>query len=273
MSHVRPRRLAAVVAVATAALLVAVATAAAGHSHGAAPGAVVSLESTDLGRILVDAPGRTLYLYTPDKTTKSTCYGQCASFWPPLLSAGAPHAGRGVRASLLGTTKRRDGKLQVTYAGHPLYLFKEDSASGDAHGQGFQNIWYAVSASGARVTTAPPPATIKLAHTGLGDVLVDSKGMTLYMFTPDTSSTSACYGGCAALWPPLTLSGKLRSAAGLQTPLLGTIQRTDGSTQITYAGHPLYYFSKDAKPGDTNGQGLFTKWWVLSAAGSPIGAP
>ena len=155
----------------------------------------------------------------------------------------------------------------------PLYLFKADTASGDAHGQGFEHIWYAVSASGARVATAPPAATIKLSHTALGDVLVDSQGMTLYMFTPDTSSTSACYGPCAAVWPPLTLNGKLRAAIGLQTPLLGTIQRTDGSTQITYGGHPLYYFAKDAKAGDTNGQGLFTKWWVLSATGSPIGAP
>ena len=272
MPHVRPRRLVVVGTVAAIALLVAV-TAAAAHSHGVAkPGAVVKLESTDLGRILVDSRGRTLYLYTPDKTNKSTCYGQCSSFWPPLLSAGAPRAALGVKASLLGTTKRRDGRLQVTYAGHPLYLFAEDTASGDTHGQGLQNIWYAVSRTGARVTTPPPPATIKLGKTTLGSVLVDPRGMTLYMFTPDTSTTSACTGPCAALWPPLLLNGKLRVAAGLQTPLLGTIQRTDGSTQITYAGHPLYFFSKDTRAGDTNGQGLFNKWYVLSAAGTPIGA-
>ena len=275
MPHVRPRRLTAVAAVAAAALVVAVATAAA-HSGGGAKrdaGATVSVLSTDVGRILVDSRGRTLYLYTPDKTATSTCYGQCASFWPPLLTAGAPHAGHGARAALLGTTKRKDGKVQVTYAGHPVYLFKADTAPGDAHGQGFENIWYALSGSGAKVTAAPPAATITLAKNGLGSVLVDSQGMTLYMFTPDTATTSACYGGCAALWPPLLLTGKLRAAIGLQTPLLGTLQRTDGSLQVTYNGHPLYYFAKDAKAGDTNGQGLFGKWWVLSGTGTPIGAP
>jgi len=275
MQHVRPRRLTAVFAVAAAALVVAVATAAA-HSDGGAKrgaGATVSVLSTDVGRILVDSRGWTLYLYTPDKTSTSTCYGQCASFWPPLLTAGAPHAGRGARASLLGTTKRKDGKLQVTYAGHPLYFFKEDTAPGDAHGQGLEKIWYALSASGARVTTAPPAATIALAKTGLGSVLVDSRGMTLYMFTPDSGTTSACYGQCAVIWPPLLLTSKLRAAAGLETPLLGMIQRTDGSWQVTYNGHPLYFFAKDTKPGDTNGQGIVGKWWVLSGTGAPIGGP
>lgn len=275
MPHVRPRRLIAVATVSAAVLVVAVATAAA-HSDGVAErgaGVTVSVLSTDVGRILVDSRGRTLYLFAPDRTNASTCYGKCAAFWPPLLTAGAPHAARGAKATLLGTTKRKDGKVQVTYAGHPLYLFKQDTAAGDAHGQGVENVWYALSAGGARVTTAPPVATIKLAHTGLGSVLVDSHGMTLYMFTPDTASMSACYGPCAAIWPPLLVAGKLRAAAGLQTPLLGTIQRTDGSMQVAYNGHPLYYFAKDTKPGDTNGQGVVAKWWVLSGTGTPIGAP
>jgi secreted repeat protein with Y-X4-D motif len=72
--------------------------------------------------------------------------------------------------------------------------------------------------------------------------------MTLYMFTPDTSTTSACYGQCAATWPPVLASGK-RGAAGLQTSLLGTIQRTDCTTRVTFNGHPLYFFAKDSKPG------------------------
>lgn len=273
MPHVRPRGLVAVATVTAIALLVAV-TAAAAHSHGAAKrGVVVTVESTDLGRILVDSSGRTLYLYAPDKKNQSTCYGQCAAFWPPLLTPGAPRAAHGVRASLLGTTRRKDGKLQVTYAGHPLYHFSEDTAPGDVKGQGLQNIWYALSVAGARVTAPPPPATMKLGQTTLGSVLVDPHGMTLYMFTPDTSTTSVCNGQCAAIWPPLLLNGKLRAAAGLQTSLLGTIQRADGTTQVTYAGHPLYFFAKDTQPGDTKGQGLFGKWYVLSAAGTPIGAP
>ena len=82
----------------------------------------IALKSTAVGKVLVGANGRTLYLFTADKGTKSACYGQCASYWPPLI-AGKPTAGTGLNASMLGTTKRKDGKLQVTYHGHPLYFF------------------------------------------------------------------------------------------------------------------------------------------------------
>jgi predicted lipoprotein with Yx(FWY)xxD motif len=274
MSNVRPRRY-VVAALAVVGVLVTTWTAAAAPGHrAAARGPVVTLGSTDLGNVLIDGRGRTLYLYTPDKKNTSTCYGECAKFWPPLLATGKAKAkaAHGVEASLLGTTKRKDGKLQVTYAGHPLYFFAEDAAPGDVFGQGLQDIWYAVGASGARVTTAAPANTIQLAQTGLGSVLTDAKGMTVYMFTPDTSGTSTCYGQCAVTWPPLTVSGKLHAGPGLQSKLLGTTQRTDGTTQVTYNGHPLYFYARDTKAGDTNGQGVGTRWWVLSGAGAPIGA-
>jgi predicted lipoprotein with Yx(FWY)xxD motif len=260
----------AAAAVAVAAALVAAWTAAAAPT--AARGPVVTLGSTDLGRILIAGTGRTLYLYTPDTKGTSTCYGQCASFWPPLLTSGKARAAHGVKASLLGTTRRKDGKLQVTYAGHPLYLFAEDTAPGDVNGQGFQQIWYALSASGARVTTAPPPETVAVGTTSLGSVLVDASGMTLYTFKRDAGGTSACYGTCAATWPPLLLSGKLRAGAGLRSSLLGTVQRTDGTTQVTYAGRPLYHFARDAKAGDTNGQGFLNLWYVLDPGGAQVGA-
>src|SRR3954464_12747037 len=85
----------------------------------------ISLRTTKAGRVIVAANGRTLYLFTADKGKTSACYGQCASYWPPLI-AQKPTAGAGLKASLLGTTKRRDGKLQVTYGGHPLYSFAQD---------------------------------------------------------------------------------------------------------------------------------------------------
>jgi predicted lipoprotein with Yx(FWY)xxD motif len=272
MSNVRPRRLAAVGALAVAGVLFPTGIAAAAPAHHAAnSGPVVTLGSTDLGRILIDGRGRTLYLYTPDRKATSTCYGQCAAFWPPLLTAKKARGAHGVKSSLLGTTKRKDGKLQVTYAGHPLYLFAQDAAPGDVFGQGLQNIWYAVSAVGAKVSTAAPASTIKLAQTGLGSVLVDAaKGMTLYLFNRDTNGTSACYGGCAATWPPLLANGQVRVGPGLQKSLLGTTQRTDGTTQVTYAGHPLYFFSKDTKSGDTAGQAFNNLWWVVSASGTQI---
>jgi predicted lipoprotein with Yx(FWY)xxD motif len=85
----------------------------------------ISLRTTKVGKVLVAANGRTLYLFTADKSKKSVCYAQCAGFWPPLIAA-KPTVGAGLKASLLGTTKRRGGKLQVTYGGHPLYFFAQD---------------------------------------------------------------------------------------------------------------------------------------------------
>ena len=93
-----------------------------------------------LGQILVDGNGRTLYLFEADKGTSSTCYGSCATYWPPLLTSGQPQAGSGVNSSLLGTTRRSDGTAEVTYAGHPLYYVVTDHNPGDATGQGLNNF-------------------------------------------------------------------------------------------------------------------------------------
>ena len=107
--------------------------------------------------MLVGANGRTLYLFTADKSAKSACYGQCATYLPPLI-AGKPTAGAGLKTSKLGTTRRKDGKLQLTYSGHPLYYFAVDKKAGDIKGQGyvhFGGTWWTVSAAGAKVTTKP----------------------------------------------------------------------------------------------------------------------
>jgi predicted lipoprotein with Yx(FWY)xxD motif len=231
----------------------------------------VTVGSTDLGQILIDSRGRTLYLYTPDKSSTSSCYGQCAAFWPPLLTTSKAVGRHGVKSALLGTTRRKDGKLQVTYAGHPLYFFAQDAAAGDVFGQGFQSIWYALSPGGKQVTTAPPPETIALTQNPLGSILTDPKGVTLYLFDRDANGTSNCNGACAATWPPLLATGKLRVGPGLNAKLLGTTQRADGTSQVTYNGHPLYYYAKDAKAGDTAGQGVLGIWWVVGATGSQVG--
>jgi predicted lipoprotein with Yx(FWY)xxD motif len=120
----------------------------------ASKGAVVAIGTTALGNILVDARGRTLYLFEKDKHGGSACYGACATYWPPLLSSAKPRAARGVRASLLGVTTRTDGKRQVTYAGRPLYTFIEDKRAGQTTGQGlteFGAAWDVVAASGRAV--------------------------------------------------------------------------------------------------------------------------
>jgi predicted lipoprotein with Yx(FWY)xxD motif len=120
-------------------------------------GTLVTLGKTALGKVLVDARGRTLYLFEKDKRGRSACSGACAAYWPPLLSSAKPRAGRGVRASQLGVTKRTDGKRQVTYAGHPLYTFVGDERAGQTTGEGltdFGAAWYAVAASGRAVEPA-----------------------------------------------------------------------------------------------------------------------
>jgi predicted lipoprotein with Yx(FWY)xxD motif len=124
-------------------------------SHAApANGPVVSTATTSLGRILVDSRGHTLYLFQKDTNGKSACAGQCASFWPPLIATGKPLAATGAKASLLGTTKRADGRMQVTYNHHPLYTFVKDTKKGQTNGEAlsaFGARWYAVSPAGAKV--------------------------------------------------------------------------------------------------------------------------
>jgi predicted lipoprotein with Yx(FWY)xxD motif len=121
----------------------------------AAGPATIQLGSTSLGSVLTDAQGRTLYMFVPDKAGASTCYDQCAVAWPPVLTAGAPVAGTGLDDSLLGTTTRSDGSVQVTYNKLPLYLFAKDTAAGDVKGQGVKNVWYVLDAKGTAMKTAP----------------------------------------------------------------------------------------------------------------------
>ena len=125
---------------------------ASGKAASAATGPTVSTFSTSLGRILVDTRGRTLYLFDNDKNGKSACTGKCASFWPPLI--GKARAGTGAKTSLLGTTRRADGRLQVTYNHHPLYTFVKDTKKGQTNGEelnAFGAEWYAISPAGAEV--------------------------------------------------------------------------------------------------------------------------
>jgi predicted lipoprotein with Yx(FWY)xxD motif len=121
---------------------------------GSASSGTVSVSKSDLGSILVDSSGRTLYLFEKDKPGRSACSGKCAAAWPPLTAAGTPTAGEGISSKLLGTTKRGDGKLEVTYAGHPLYLYAGDHKAGDTAGQGLDQFgaeWYALDARGRKV--------------------------------------------------------------------------------------------------------------------------
>jgi predicted lipoprotein with Yx(FWY)xxD motif len=146
-----------------AVVLVAAATVTALAAAGGSSGTLVKVGPSNLGRVLVDAHGKTLYLWAHDKTTKSTCYGDCAVYWPPLLSRGKPVVGTEANAQLLGTTRRSDGRAQVTYAGHPLYHFVQDRKAGQTNGEGltgFGGRWDPVSAAGKAVRGRTTASTV-----------------------------------------------------------------------------------------------------------------
>ena len=133
------------------------------------------------------------------------------------------------------------------------------------------------SSSAPKVTSTPAAAAaatggaVDAASSSLGKILVAKNGMTLYMFASDQNGKSSCSGPCAQYWPPYT--GTPKVGAGLDASLLGTTMRSDGKTQVTYDGHPLYTYAGDSSPGATNGQGQNTfgaLWWVVAPNGSVV---
>jgi predicted lipoprotein with Yx(FWY)xxD motif len=129
----------------------------------------------------------------------------------------------------------------------------------------------ALASTGQAAGTA---AALKTRHGKLGTFLVDAKGHTLYLFRKDTTKKSRCSGACATAWPPLLTTGKPTASGAAKKSLLGTTKRSDGTTQVTYNGHPVYHFSNDKKAGDAKGQAVNAfgaKWYVMSAAGNKIG--
>ncbi len=124
--------------------------------------------------------------------------------------------------------------------------------------------------SPAAVSPAPASATVMLADSAKGKILVDGAGRTLYLFTADTGGKPSCYGGCATSWPPLLATGAMTPGAGMDAEDLAAVDRTDGGKQVTFYGQPVYYFSKDTKAGDLNGQGIGGKWFVVDSEGKPV---
>jgi predicted lipoprotein with Yx(FWY)xxD motif len=129
------------------------------------------------------------------------------------------------------------------------------------------------SASSAAPSAAGAGTQVSLHTTSLGTFLTDGQGKTLYLFEKDTGTTSTCTGACASAWPPFTTKGAPQAGSGVNSSMLGTTTRSDGSTEVTYHGHPLYYFAGDPGPGTTKGEGLKAfgaGWYVVNAAGNKI---
>jgi predicted lipoprotein with Yx(FWY)xxD motif len=242
-----------------------------------------------LGKILVDGKGMVLYMFTKDEPGKSNCDAACLAKWPPLLTQGSPMLGAGVDDSKVGTAPLADGKLIVTYNQMPLYYWIKDMKPGDTTGQGVGSVWYVVSPDGKKVvgiddspktTETPNPASAAAAGEAtlnvftdpkLGAILVDGKGMTLYMYTVDGPNQSNCTGDCLVKWPPFLTQGNPVLGAGVDDSKIGTAKLADGTLIVTYNGMPLYYWFKDTKPGDTLGQGVGSVWYVVDPDGDPVG--
>ena len=128
-------------------------------------------------------------------------------------------------------------------------------------------------AKGAALSTSPPSTVVSTRGSGLGQILVDGQGRTVYLFANDTGSTSTCNGSCASYWPPVPVAGAPQVTGGASASSVGVVSRSDGRMQVSYAGHPLYYYVGDRKAGQTKGQGLSqfgAKWYVLGSAGAAI---
>jgi predicted lipoprotein with Yx(FWY)xxD motif len=136
--------------------------------------------------------------------------------------------------------------------------------------------------AGATAASSAPPktasgqaATVGISNTGIGQILVNSQGRTLYLFKADQGTKSACTGACAGAWPPLLVTGNATPGKGINAALVGTATRPEGTTQLTYNGHPLYLFAQDQKAGETNGQGVSAfgaAWFALNSAGNQVSA-
>lgn len=221
--------------------------------------------------ILTNASGKTLYYFTPDTATTTACTSACADNWPPLLAtgSGAPTSSTTLPGQL--TTQTTANGSQVAYNGHFLYTFASDTAPGDTKGAGLFGKWFVATpdlAAGNSSTGSGSNVLIKTATVTVQGksetILTDASGKTLYYFTPDTATTSACTSACAQNWPPLLSTGSGTPTSS--TTLSGKIstQTTANGNQVAYNGHFLYTFANDTAPGQANGQGLLGKWYVAT---------
>lgn len=265
----------------------------------AAPaGSTVAVKVADspLGKILTSTSGTTLYAFTNDTAAKSTCYGACANAWPPVIVADDWAVGPGLDTGVFSTITRDDGAQQLVAGKFPLYEYAGDARPGDTNGQGSGDVWFVVGTDAKFITTkatnqtaqpATPPATppttakaapapapaaaasVKLADSPLGKIMVDAEGRTLYAFTKDTNGSPTCTDACAKAWPASSLTGQPIAGTGVAAALRSATSPSGGA-MIVAGKWPLYRFAGDAAPGDTNGQGSGGVWFAVAADGTLI---
>jgi len=243
----------------------------------ASKGTQITTSQGPFGTMLVVGSGKyagyTLYYISSDvpptygcTTTIMTLGGQSGSCtgpsndqkaeWPAITTTGAPIAGTGVKQNLLGTVTRTGIGSQVTYAGHPLYLF--DGGPGQVFGEGwdepgqppYHGLWWLMAPSGLPLAWPGTLSTVTVGagRTVLGAVMFTGGGfktVPVYSFSGDTSGSSACTGACAVTWPPVLTSSSSGATKGLDASKLGSIKRSDGTVQVTYDNKPLYLYGDE----------------------------
>ncbi|MER5915316.1 SCO0930 family lipoprotein [Streptomyces sp. NPDC001982] len=230
----------------------------------------------ELGKVLSDESGLTLYRFDADtaKPPKSNCDGDCATTWPPVPADDAT-AGAGIDKALLGEVTRADGTKQLTVGGWPAYRYAKDLNAGDVGGQGVGGKWFALAPDGKKAKLSDLPGLSTRKDPELGEIVVDKNGMTVYRFLKDKAwpeSVSNCTGACLEKWPAVA-PVNANDTKGVQKKGLMGFTRPDGTKQMTVNCWPIYTFSGDSAPGDTNGQGVGGTWYAVAPDGKPVGAP
>ncbi|MEU6510840.1 MULTISPECIES: SCO0930 family lipoprotein [unclassified Streptomyces] len=243
----------------------------------AAPaGKLTVAANPDLGNVLTDGSGLTLYRFDKDTANppKSNCVDDCAKTWPPVPANDAT-AGAGIDKSLLGEVTRADGTKQLTIGGWPAYRYAKDVNAGDVNGQGVGGKWFALAPDGKKASLASLPGLSVRKDPKLGDIIVDKNGRTVYRFLKDKAwpkVISNCTGPCLVKWPAVA-PVKPEDTQGVKKKGLMGFTRPDGAQQMTVNCWPIYTFSGDNAPGDTNGQGVGGTWYAVAPDGKPVGAP
>jgi predicted lipoprotein with Yx(FWY)xxD motif len=232
----------------------------------AATGALVQTAQETVGgksvKALTSADGLTLYYFTPDTATTSACTDACAKTWPPYISDGTPTSASKLPGTF-GVQTNANGS-QATYNGHPLYTYAKDTGPGQTNGEGVGGKWHVATSDLASLSGGTVQTTQETVAGKSVTALTTADGWTLYYFTPDTATTSACTAAaCTDKWPPyLSTGGKPTSTANLPGKL--DVQTNANGSQATYNGHPLYKYAGDTGPGQTNGEGVGGKWHVAT---------
>lgn len=218
--------------------------------EAAAP--VAAVADGDLGPVLTNAAGQTLYTFANDANGTSVCNDPCSTTWPPVAASEVIDAD----ALRLTSVTRDDGSTQLALDGQALYTYAGDAAPGEVNGHLVGGVWFASAADGTPII----PSGARVGSTDAGDVLIDAEGFTIYQFANDQIGVSNCADPCSATWPAVSGDTAI-DIRQLDATQFGTITRDDGSIQLTFDGWPLYNYIGDEFPGDANGVNIGDGVW------------